>query len=81
MPQNGQAHFKNLAANAAKIFKNLSDHFETLCMKGLSISDGFLRILVLMLDLNMKNGSFLDQSKACTITYDNFEKKIHKEVV
>ena len=31
--------------------------------------------------LNMKNGSFLDQSKACTITYYNFEKKIHKEVV
>ena len=31
MSQNGQTHFKNLAANAAR-----SDHFGTLCIKGLS---------------------------------------------
>ena len=31
MSQNGQTHFKKLAANAASVF----DHFETLCIKGL----------------------------------------------
>ena len=35
MSQNGQRHFKNLAAIAAKIFK-VSDYFGTLCIKGLS---------------------------------------------
>ena len=34
-------------------------------MNGLSVSEGLWRMLVLMLDLNMKNGSFLDQSKVC----------------
>ena len=31
MSQNGKTHFKNLAANAASV----SDHFGTLCIKGL----------------------------------------------
>ena len=34
-------------------------------MNRVSVSDRFLRILVLMLDLNMKNGSFFDESKVC----------------
>ena len=36
MSQNGQTHFKNLAANTAR-FLNMSDHFGTLCIKGLRI--------------------------------------------
>ena len=32
MSQNGQTHFKNLAANAAR-FLSVSDHFGTLCIK------------------------------------------------
>ena len=35
MSQNGQTHFKNLAAFAAR-FLNVSDHFGTLCIKGLN---------------------------------------------
>ena len=34
MSQNSQTHFKNLAANPAK-FSSVSDHFGTLCIKGL----------------------------------------------
>ena len=34
MSQNGQTHFKNLAANAARFLK-CTDHFGTLCIKGL----------------------------------------------
>ena len=34
MSENGQTHFKNLAAFAAR-FLNYSDHFGTLCIKGL----------------------------------------------
>ena len=34
MSQNGQTYFKNLATFAARFLK-LSDHFETLCIKGL----------------------------------------------
>ena len=33
--QNGQTHFKNLAAT----FKNLSNHFGTLCSKGLKTTN------------------------------------------
>ena len=33
MSQNGQTHFKNLAANAARFL--VSDHFGKLCIKGL----------------------------------------------
>ena len=35
MSSNGQTHFKNLAAFAAR-FLSVSDHFRTLCIKGLS---------------------------------------------
>ena len=37
MSQNGQTHFKNLTGNEepCKIFKTMSDHFGTLCIKGL----------------------------------------------
>ena len=35
MPQNGQTHFKNLAANTARFLK--SDHFGTFCIKGFRI--------------------------------------------
>ena len=38
MPRDGQTHFKNLAAFAAR-FLSMSGRFETLCMKWLS---GFL---------------------------------------
>ena len=34
MSQNGQTHFKNRAADAVR-FLNVSDHFGTLCIKGL----------------------------------------------
>ena len=34
MSQNGQTHFKNLAATAARFLK-FSDHFGTLCIKEL----------------------------------------------
>ena len=34
MSENGLTHLKNLAAFAAR-FLNMSDHFETLCIKGL----------------------------------------------
>ena len=37
MSQNGQTHFKNLAAFAAR-FQSMSDHFGTLCIKGLSVT-------------------------------------------
>ena len=53
LSQNGQTYFQNFAANAIKN------------MNRVSVSDRFLRILVLMLDLNMKNGSFFDESKVC----------------
>ena len=36
MPQNGQAPFKDLAAFAVRY---VSDHFETLCIKGLNIEN------------------------------------------
>ena len=36
MSQNGQTHFKNLAANAAR-FLTCVCHFGTLCIKGLIV--------------------------------------------
>ena len=41
MPQNGQTHFKNLAANAARLL-SVSNHFGTLCIKGLIGKPGIL---------------------------------------
>ena len=35
MSQNGQTHFKNLAAFVVRFLKCVCDHFGTLCMKGL----------------------------------------------
>ena len=39
MSENGHTHFKNLAAFCCKIFK-VSDHFGTLCIKGVKGRDG-----------------------------------------
>ena len=36
MTQNGQTHFENLAAFAAR-FLSVSDHFGTLCIQGLIV--------------------------------------------
>ena len=47
MSQNGQTHFKNLAANCCMTFK-LCDYFGTLCIKGLMLS------LVIYLDEKVK---------------------------
>ena len=36
MSQNGQTHFKNLAAFTTRFLEHVCDHFGALCMKGLS---------------------------------------------
>ena len=45
MCQNGQTHFKNLAAFAAR-FWNVSDHFGTLCIKGLIYNWNWVAALI-----------------------------------
>ena len=42
MTQNGQTHFKNFAENAAR--RSVSDHFGTLCIKGLIAIASYLCI-------------------------------------
>ena len=36
MLQNGMVHLKNLAANVSRFIVSVSDHFGTLCIKGLN---------------------------------------------
>ena len=41
MPQNGQAHYENLAPNIARFLKSVSDHFGTLFIKGVNYGDKY----------------------------------------
>ena len=47
MSQNGQKHFKNCSI-CCKIFKSVSDHFGTLCIKGLRACKMLLILLLLV---------------------------------
>ena len=47
MSQNGQRHFKNLAANAARIL-SVSEHFGTLCIAGLKHNSSLLLLAILI---------------------------------